>query len=248
MGVPEPTTKPVDPFISAVGRLVDHFCTTQGGDSPYGQLLIANAALRRQAEEIVKLKEMLAKSEQDRTLAEQALTQDALTGIANEKGFIQELDRALKGEDRRRHEDSQDPFKGVVVLAIDLDRFKPINDTYGHPAGDAALKVFAEKLRSQMRPGDTVARLHGDEFAAIMPHTRTLEAASRLSALARTINEITFTYDGQEISFGGTVVACDCDFSLDAEGNAKKADLILTQVKETGRERARSAPSPTGPA
>ncbi|MCG6870119.1 MAG: PAS domain S-box protein [Gammaproteobacteria bacterium] len=98
---------------------------------------------------------------------------DALTGLPNRLLFLDRLQQAIgKARRNRRH---------LAVLFIDLDRFKPINDDFGHATGDAVLKVVARRLRDGVREDDTVARLGGDEFTVVMEDLKRSEHASVLA-------------------------------------------------------------------
>lgn len=101
----------------------------------------------------------------------QAIT-DELTGLGNRRQLLGELNRRLDSLNPR----SQDPV--LALLMIDLDHFKEINDSFGHPAGDAVLKDIGPRLQSILRPGDVVARLGGDEFAVIVDRADISQAAS----------------------------------------------------------------------
>jgi diguanylate cyclase (GGDEF)-like protein len=94
---------------------------------------------------------------------------DALTGLPNRTLFFDRLQTALAMARR----DSQ----RTALLFIDLDRFKPVNDTYGHEVGDQLLQRVAQQLRDCVRESDTVARLGGDEFVVLLPHVHTLDDA-----------------------------------------------------------------------
>ena len=107
---------------------------------------------------------------------------DELTGLLNRRGFRRELDRALA---RARRNDET----GVLLLC-DLNRFKTINDSHGHPAGDAVICAVAELLRRRTRRSDYVARLGGDEFAVLMTHSPQAQAESRIAHLAEAINTL----------------------------------------------------------
>jgi diguanylate cyclase (GGDEF)-like protein len=98
---------------------------------------------------------------------------DSLTGLANRTLFLERAERALV---RQAHDNSQ-----LALLYIDLDGFKEVNDTLGHPAGDALLDAVGRRLRSCVRATDTVARLGGDEFAVLVEH---LDSAGDADALA----------------------------------------------------------------
>ena len=101
-----------------------------------------------------------------------ALSQsDALTGLLNRAGFEQQLDNLLDDH-------TGEP---LALLYIDLDRFKPVNDTHGHAVGDALLRTFARRLVRLVRPSDAVARLGGDEFAVLLPGMRDAAQAERVA-------------------------------------------------------------------
>lgn len=104
-------------------------------------------------------------------------THDPLTDLPNRMLFADRLSTAIA---RAQREATQ-----LALIYIDIDRFKPINDRYGHSAGDAVLKVIATRLRSMLRASDTVARLGGDEFAAILDHVENRSDAEALIELMR---------------------------------------------------------------
>jgi diguanylate cyclase (GGDEF)-like protein len=146
----------------SVGRWFTSRITPIGG--PIGGALASHVNISRRK-----------KSELE--LAHQA-SQDPLTGLANRVLFAEKLAEALvESPGRRRVPD-------VGLLYIDLDRFKPVNDIYGHNAGDEILQSVAYRLMAQVRPHDTVGRLGGDEFAVCAPR---IDAAA-LSLLARRID------------------------------------------------------------
>ncbi|MEA2428706.1 MAG: hypothetical protein QOF37_2334, partial [Thermoleophilaceae bacterium] len=101
---------------------------------------------------------------------ESQATTDPLTGAANRRSFQASLDAELKRAAR--------DGRALTLVLIDLDGFKQINDTHGHPFGDGVLQMVAEKLRSSLRATDVVARVGGDEFAVLLPATTRERAAS----------------------------------------------------------------------
>ena len=117
---------------------------------------------------------------------------DDLTGLLNRRGFGRELDAALARARRQRE-------TGVLLLC-DLNRFKAINDSYGHPAGDAVIRAVAELLRSQTRRSDYVARLGGDEFGILMTHSTRNQADRRIAVLARAVNALVVPWGQRSIA------------------------------------------------
>ena len=122
--------------------------------------------------------QLIKDKEQQRQLA----VRDGLTGLYNRRAF----NELLVGRDRQRGPPAGRAASGLVIL--DLDHFKKLNDTYGHPAGDAALRSLARLLDQHLRKGDQAARYGGEEFVVILPGSdeeRSMGAAERLRARAR---------------------------------------------------------------
>jgi diguanylate cyclase (GGDEF)-like protein len=153
---------------------------------------------------------------------------DALTDLPNRALFGQRMDDAFTRV--RRHGEA------AAVLCLDLDRFKVVNDTLGHPIGDALLQVVADRLRECVRDTDTVARLGGDEFAILQVGAEQPRAAD---ALARRVAEVIaapYEIEGNEIVIG-TSIGIAVATSGDVEGDQllKSADLALYRAKLDGR-------------
>ncbi|MEY2396137.1 MAG: hypothetical protein QOF94_2482, partial [Acidobacteriaceae bacterium] len=152
---------------------------------------------------------------------------DALTELPNRISFRQEMDKALTLIDRG---------ETLAVLCIDLDHFKPVNDTLGHPMGDALLQAVSGRLRAFVRPTDIVARLGGDEFAIVQMSVDQPVDATTLAA--RLIHEISEPYvvQGHQIVIGASVgIAVAPIDGTDPERLLKNADLALYRAKEDGR-------------
>nr|WP_282099891.1 GGDEF domain-containing protein [Thauera aromatica] len=157
-----------------------------------------------------------------------ALT-DPLTGLGNRAMFERTLQEAV---DIGLRDDTLS-----ALLMIDLDRFKPVNDCYGHPVGDALLIEVAERLRRHVRGRDVVARLGGDEFAVIQFHAgseRDVEAAA-----ARILDAIRAPYAvlGHRIEIGASIGAALCPRDASEPLTlVERADLALYRVKHGGRD------------
>ena len=152
-------------------------------------------------------------------LRERAIS-DPLTGLRHHAPFGERLAAATPGH--------------TAVLAIDIDRFKHINDTYGHQAGDRVLVDLAKALQGALRGRDEVYRIGGDEFAAVVEIARAQEAAGiadRLIAAARRI--------GRSISIG---VAVQAENESPKE-TLRRADIALYEAKRNGRDGVRMAPT-----
>ena len=116
---------------------------------------------------------------------------DELTGLLNRRGFDMHLVKALA--QARRGE------RRGVLLMIDLDRFKPINDTYGHAAGDEVLKTASIILQGQIRETDYVGRLGGDEFAILLPRSNKRNGMRRAQELDKKLNNAYASWNGIQI-------------------------------------------------
>ena len=153
---------------------------------------------------------------------------DSLTTLPNRTLFMDRLSHALS---RGRRDRSQ-----VAVLFLDLDRFKKVNDTLGHNAGDKLLQQAARRLTDCVRETDTVARLGGDEFTVILPdlhntHNTELVARKMLQCLAEP-----FVIDGAEMLVTGSLgITVFPDDGEDAETLLKNADTAMYKSKEDGR-------------
>jgi len=154
---------------------------------------------------------------------------DALTGLANRAEFNARLEEATK---RLRRNGG-----AIAVMMLDLDKFKAVNDTLGHPAGDQLLVEVARRLKSSVRETDVLARLGGDEFAIIQEGAANQHEAALALAL-RIINAICQPCDlsGQQASVGTSIgIALAPQHGSDPEELLKRADLALYNVKAGGR-------------
>jgi diguanylate cyclase (GGDEF)-like protein len=156
-------------------------------------------------------------------------TTDGLTGLSNRKAFLERLAVDLARLDGRH------PC-GVVML--DIDHFKGVNDTYGHPFGDEVLRGVASVLGKGVRKGDTAGRYGGEEFVLYLHMADTERARDGAERFRRMIRQIRFAHAGREVavtaSFG---VACSPHHGKGVEELLKHADEALYLSKERGRDR-----------
>ena len=124
---------------------------------------------------------------------ERLVTTDPLTSILNRRGFLDTLEKELSLTNREQAD-------GGLLIMIDLDNFKAINDTYGHSAGDEALKLVAQTLNAHIRKMDSAARLGGDEFVLIFSNAHPIEASARLQKLARKLNNLSLKWNDNYIA------------------------------------------------
>ena len=152
---------------------------------------------------------------------------DALTGLANRVLFREEMEKALVRVARG---------ETVAVLCLDLDHFKSVNDTLGHPVGDGLLKAVTERLLACVRDTDTVARLGGDEFAILQAGLDKPESAAILAQ--RLIDDVCEPYDidGHEVVVGASVgIAIAPSDGDHPDQLLKNADMALYRAKSDGR-------------
>jgi len=175
-----------------------------------------------------RLRKSSAELEAARAEAQHRALHDPLTGLANRTMFQERLTQALAGLNR-----GGDP---VALLALDLDRFKAVNDSLGHEAGDELLKQVSARLRALLRDTDTLARLGGDEFVVLQDAIKTVGDAETLSQ--RIIAKVSEPYRvaGADVRIGVSIgVAVARDAAQDGLDLPARADFALYQAKEAGR-------------
>ncbi len=151
---------------------------------------------------------------------------DALTGLPNRVLFREHLERATK---------RLEPGSVLAVLCIDLDRFKAVNDTLGHPLGDALLRAVAERLLGTLRAGDLVVRLGGDEFAIVRVSKTDAEPVGRLAAHVLDTLKHPFDIAGHSLSVSASIgIVESSDPNENPDDLLIKADLALYAVKAQG--------------
>ena len=175
-----------------------------------------------------------------RNVMHQLMLTDELTGLYNRRHLVNIASAALTQAQRDR--------APLSLLLLDLDHFKQINDTYGHPTGDEVLRQISKQLRQLSRPSDTLARIGGEEFCLLMPNTATHDALQVADRLRREVEVNTLSGIEQQanptISIG--VTTCQVG-SLTFEQLYSFADKALYQAKALGRNRVEKLLPPTEP-
>ncbi|MBE0508277.1 MAG: GGDEF domain-containing protein [Marinospirillum sp.] len=170
---------------------------------------------------------------------------DSLTGLLNRGVLLQQLHELI----RQRNvliENNDEPASPICLLMFDLDRFKRINDTYGHSVGDLALQVFAQILRTELRKNDLAARYGGEEFIAVLPGTPKSDAAQVAERIRQQCENSSVTaHDGQQVSFTTSIGLTELRIDEELDEALNRVDTRLYAAKHQGRNRYIDANVPT---
>lgn len=165
--------------------------------------------------------------EREERLASQART-DSLTGLLNRRTFDEELAEEFSRLQRRRSKYS--------VLMLDIDKFKNLNDTYGHAFGDTVLRSLAQCCKDNIRLHDTLARIGGEEFSIISPHNSQKAAQKMAEKLRQRIEDLSFECEGQTLKVTVSIGVSEVDFEdYDHTSVLERADEAMYEAKERGR-------------
>ncbi|MBI3155864.1 MAG: diguanylate cyclase [Burkholderiales bacterium] len=168
-----------------------------------------------------------------RQALEHAAQHDALTGVVNRQGFEHALQRVFDG---------QPATMPAALVMIDLDRFKPVNDSAGHAAGDAMLVAVARAIGSRVRGSDLVGRLGGDEFALLLPGCDQVRAMAVAQKVQQAIAELALGWDGRTLRVGASLGVAEFGAQHDSPAQwLAQADAACYEAKREGRGGVRLA-------
>jgi diguanylate cyclase (GGDEF)-like protein len=168
---------------------------------------------------IRRLRAQLAEAQRQIGELQASADTDFLLDIPNRRGFERELNRALSYIKRYQ-------AKGALVV-LDVDRLKPINDSFGHGAGDEVLKAVVATLLAQIRSSDVVGRLGGDEFALLLWNLSETDARAKAAALEEAIDQLRFVFRGEAVSAGVSAGVVMLDSHKDARRSLEQADCAM---------------------
>jgi diguanylate cyclase (GGDEF)-like protein len=182
----------------------------------------------RLSHEVARLEAELAATRARVVELEARADHDPLTGLLNRRGFERELVRAAAHVQR---------YGGRLVLVyLDLDGFKPVNDTHGHAAGDAVLQAVADVLRGHVRASDLLARLGGDEFAVLLWNLADAAAEAKATALEAMIAATRVRWGEAEIAVGASAGTAPLADPADTTAALARADAAMYGRKRSRRE------------
>lgn len=195
-----------------------------------GALCAVDTKPRELSPEHIAVLRDLARLVVDEIELRQIATTDSLTGALTRRGFDIEINREFNRAERHNHD--------LSLIAVDVDHFKKVNDTYGHPAGDLVLKTVAAQIKQAIRAEDFMARMGGEEFVVALPETN----ADQAMVVAEKIRQVIAAATAQTQR---GVIAVTASFGV-AGGNGseedwnailKNADAALYEAKQTGRDK-----------
>ena len=162
---------------------------------------------------------------------EAAADTDFLLDIPNRRGFERELQRAIAYMKRYR-------ASGALIV-LDVDRLKPINDSFGHAAGDEVLKAIANTLKRQIRASDVVGRLGGDEFALLLWNLSETDAKAKAAIFEQAIDDLSFSFRDQQVTAGASAGVALLGAHSDAARALEEADAAMYVRKAHRRHESR---------
>ena len=183
----------------------------------------AKAAIRRLRAQLAQAQALIGQ-------LEASADTDFLLGILNRRGFERELNRSVSFIKRY--------LAGGAVIVLDVDRLKPINDAYGHAAGDQVLKAVVAVLVRHVRSSDVIGRLGGDEFALLLWNLSETDARAKAASLEQAIDGLSFVFRGRTVSAGASAGIAILGPHVEAGRALEEADRAMYVRKAQRRHEA----------
>jgi diguanylate cyclase (GGDEF)-like protein len=215
--------------INALSNAAEQFSNDGRGPAlPVRRKDEIGALARRFAELRTEIAQQVGELQQRRTELEHLAQHDALTDLPNRALFDDRMNVALAAA---RRDNSQ-----LALLFIDLDRFKPINDSLGHAAGDRVLKSVAERIRHNIRESDTAARIGGDEFVVLLRSIQSRDDAVRVAQKIGEAIDQPVELDGHGLTVSASIgIAVYPEDGIDAAALSRHADAAMYRAKDAGK-------------
>jgi two-component system cell cycle response regulator len=195
----------------------------------FANLFIKAEVLASRAQEVQSSADQLRRLNNELTTLAR---QDPLTGLGNRRALEQDLDLLEARVTRYEH--------SYCIAVLDVDHFKSYNDTYGHPAGDQILQTFATRLQEEVRAGDALYRLGGDEFLCVLPEQSLASGTNAVERMRTGVEGLAIPHVGNPlgvITFSAGLAILDPTRIESANEILKEADAALYRAKELGRNR-----------
>ncbi|MBC8137230.1 MAG: EAL domain-containing protein [Fibrella sp.] len=231
------------PLIAESGHPIGSLCVLDEKARPFsekqitGLRMLARQAmvLMEQRRDILLLTgEVTVRSDAEQRANRQA-RRDVLTGLPNRTLFAERVEDALQKARDIRARKGEKAHGGVAMLFVDLDRFKRINDTLGHAAGDVMLREVAARFTGALRPEDTLARIGGDEFTVLLPDLPTANYAAIVSQMLQRTLVRPISIQNQEFTVGASIgISVSPRDGDDAATLLKHADIAMYEAKAKG--------------
>lgn len=231
-------TGPVAAISRVVGRIGSGALHARIDEAQAGPLQQLAQGINQMAERIAASQEHLQHQvaqateelRKQKEAAEMVARVDALTGVASRRAFTERAELEIQRALRYR--------QPLCVVMVDLDRFKRINDTYGHAVGDAVLVAFAQSILKEVREVDMVGRLGGEEFAVLLPGISGEEGLRVAERMRMAVEQRELMVGGQPLKFTASFGVSEFDgIELNMAGLLARADSALYQAKHTGRNK-----------
>jgi diguanylate cyclase (GGDEF)-like protein/PAS domain S-box-containing protein len=207
-------------------------CKTKDGHLFWSELSVHCASFGAQKNVVLAALRNITERKQIQAKIFKMARYDELTGLANRATFLERLNLALARARR-----GAAPFG---ILSLDLDHFKDVNDTLGHPVGDALLRAVADRLTDCVRETDLVARFGGDEFAVLQEDLTDIGSAEVLATKIRDALAVPYSLEGNQVRTTASIGIVPYGDGIDgAEAMMMKADLALYRAKDAGRNQYR---------